>query len=410
MEDFGRAMRQRRRSLGWSLRHLESVSGVDYGYLGQIERGERRCSGDYVQIIDQALGADGALARLLTGTGTYVRPRPGEDSDMQRRTVLMGLALGAASPTMATEALRHSLDQAAGAGPAEWQAIAADYARDFYTTPSAALVDQLGVDLAILQQLLSTTPDADLARAAGQLAVVMAMSLAATGRAALARRWWRTARRYADQSTDIGVMVWVRDWEVVNGTYERRPVGQLLDLADETIGLAGDRVCAGTAGVISGKSQALAVAGAADAATDALRLLEDLTARMPAAVMADEDSMFGWPEVRLHHTASYVLTHIGRPEAAMAAQDRALELYPATLARERAQMQMHRASCLIQQGHIPDGLRYAADVLDELPTAEHTALLYEVGQRVCAAVPAADRRRPEADELRDRLRSLPADG
>jgi GNAT superfamily N-acetyltransferase len=53
---------------------------------------------------------------------------------------------------------------------------------------------------------------------------------------------------------------------------------------------------------------------------------------------------------------------------------------------------MHRASCLIQSGHVADGLRYAADVLDELPADQHNALLYEVARRVVAV-----RRRSDAE-------------
>lgn len=44
-----------------SLRGLAAKAGIDFGYLGQIERGERRCSPDWAEIIDQALGAKGAL-------------------------------------------------------------------------------------------------------------------------------------------------------------------------------------------------------------------------------------------------------------------------------------------------------------------------------------------------------------
>jgi len=68
---------------------------------------------------------------------------------------------------------------------------------------------------------------------------------------------------------------------------------------------------------------------------------------------------------------------------------------------------MHRASCLIQSGHISDGLRYAADVLDELPADQHNALLYEVGRQVIGVVPGPERRRAEVGELRDRLVALP---
>ncbi|MEO3923026.1 helix-turn-helix transcriptional regulator [Micromonosporaceae bacterium B7E4] len=397
-------LRRLRQDRGMSLRRFAEVAGIDFGYVGQIERGERRCSPEWAEICDQTVGAGGALVEAhrtenVAGTGAEVR----------RRTVLMGLALGASSPAVAVEALRHGLDSSIGAGPDEWHMIATDYAREFYTTPPALLVEQLGLDLTVLQHMLSAEPaNRDLLRAAGQLAVIMAMALASTGQVTMARRWWRTARRQADQSGDLDTRLWARDWETVNGTYERRPIPQVLALADEAVTLANGRPCRGTAGVLSGRAQALAVAGRAEEATAALQMLNDITDRLPAAVVADADSMFGWPEVRLRYTESYVYTHIGNTAAAMTAQDRALDLYPVDLARERAQLQMHRASCLIQSGHVTDGLRYAADVLDELPVDQHNALLYQVAQQVIATVPHAERRRVEAVDLRDRLVALPA--
>jgi transcriptional regulator with XRE-family HTH domain len=400
MRHFGQAVRHRREAAGLSLRRLAQRAGIDFGYLGQIERGERRCSPDWAEIIDRALGADGTL------TQAYRAEHGGVEDPMQRRTVLRSLtalAAATASPTIALEALRHGLDHLADAGPDEWQAIAADYAFVFYTTPSSELVKQLSVDLTVLEHTLAGQPSTDLARAAGQLSVVMAMALASSHQIPLARRWWRTARRYADQSGDLDTRLWVRDWEVVNGTYEARPIRQILDLAEETIALAGDHICCGTAGVWAGRAQALAVAGHAEAAVAALHATADATDRMPTTVTADAESMLGWPEVRLRHTESFVYAHLGLTAEAFAAQDRALSLYPAELARERAQLQLHRASCVIRQGDIADGLRYAADTLDALPTDQHNALLYEVCRRVMHATPHSERQRTEYGELRERL-------
>lgn len=402
MEDFGQAVRRRREAAKLSLRGLAAHAGIDFGYLGQIERGQRRCSRDWAEIIDQALGADGTLLAVYrSGSGN-------EEDAVQRRTVLRTLttlATVTASPTIALEALRHGLDHLADAGPDEWDAIGADYATAFYSTPTVELVDQLGTDLTLLEHTLAARPDASLHRVGAQLAVVTAMALASMRQVPLARRWWRTARRHADQSRDLDTRIWVRDWEVVNGTYERRPLGQILALADETIALAGEHICCGTAGVWSGRAQALSLAGRKTAAVAAVRATAEATERMPAAVVADADSMLGWPEVRLRHTESYVYTYLGMVTEALAAQDRALELYPAELARERAQLQMHRARCLVQQGDIGDGLRYAASVLDELPTDKHNALLYEVGHQVMQVVPHAEQQRAEYDDLQERLRA-----
>jgi hypothetical protein len=353
-------------------------------------------------------GTPGAAGALLTA---HHAGSSNEEDALQRRTVLRTLttlAAATASPMVALEALRHGLEHLVDADPDEWDTIAADYAITFYSLSAVELIKQLGTDLTVLEHTLAARPEAHLHRVAAQLSVVMAMALASAQQLPLARRWWRTARRYADQSRDLDTRIWVRDWEVVNGTYERRPVRHILNLADETISLAGDHVCRGTAGVWSGRAQALALAGRVDEAINALHTTAEFTERMPATVVADAESMFGWPEVRLRHTESYVYTHLGGTSEAMAAQDRALELYPVELARERAQLQMHRARCHILRGDVADGLRYAASVLDELPVDQHNALLYEVGQHVMQAVPTVEHRRAEYGELHERLLTLPA--
>ncbi len=128
---------------------------------------------------------------------------------------------------------------------------------------------------------------------------------------------------------------------------------------------------------------------------------------MPGAALADE-SVFGWPEHRLRHTESFVYTEIGDTPRAIAAQDRALQLYPATQTTNRAMVQMHRASCIIQDRNIGDGMRYAAQVLDALPVETHNQLIYETARRAVATVPHNERSRPEFDDLRDRLSALPS--
>ena len=330
---------------------------------------------------------------------------------MQRRTVLRTLtALAAAttSPLVAMEALRHGLDHLADAGSAEWEAIAADYATTYFTMPPAELIKQLDADLTILEHTLAAKHDADLFRVAAQLSGVMALALVSANRLPTARRWWRTARRYAEQAGDLETRIWVDGLEVVSGTYERRPTSQIIDLADDAISLIGDHACCGSAEVWSGRAQALALAGDAEGAVSSLHKAAEWTERMPAAVLDDAVSVFGWPEVRLRHTESYVYTHLGLTDEAMIAQDRALEIYPTELARERAMIQLHRAKCHILRGDIADGLTYAADVLDDLPADQHNAKLYEIGQHVIQAVPSNERRRTEYGELRERLLTLPA--
>ncbi|GGM27380.1 hypothetical protein GCM10011608_10170 [Micromonospora sonchi] len=403
MDGFGSTLRRHRTAAGLGLRGLAKQVHVDYSHLARVERGECRPTADLAQRCDTALNAAGALI------DAYHREQA--SPDMHRRTILgaMGaLAVAPVGPLIGLEALRHSLDPGRKQAD-EWDRIVADYGRDYYTLPAADLAEQLRADLTVLAHQIGASPaDRDLMRVAAHLSAIMAMGLSAAGQHGMARRWWRTARNHADQSRDADCRVWVRDWEVVNGTYEQRPTAAILDRAGEAVAIAGSRVSVGHVGVLSGRAQALAVAGRVAEARDALAATAAMTDRMPAAVAADADSMFGWPEVRLRHTESFVYTHIGDVVAAAEAQERALDLYPAELGRERAQMLMHRASCLIQGGHVGDGLRFAADVLDALPAADHTALLYQVARTVVAVVPERERRRVEAVELRDRLTALPA--
>jgi hypothetical protein len=388
----------------------ESVNGYRHrpAHEGRGEpapRGARQHRESVVGYLDEKLGAGGRLlARSHALPGKEVQVR--EDDAMRRRTVLgamTGLAFGTATPAVALEVLRHGLAHAIDADADDWAATADDYAHDFYTTPPADLIDHLGIDLTVLQHLIAVGPSADLLRVAAQMSVLMAMSLVAMGRPGLARRWWRTARRYADDSRDTDARILVRSWAVTSGGYERRPLPQIIGLADEAASMVGGRATAAIAGLHAGRAQALALAGRPAEAIAAVRLVEEATAGIPAEIANDVESLFAWPEHRLRHTQSYVYTLTGELGKAAEAQERAFTLYPASQARLRTQVGLHQAACLIKDGDIPGGLRHAADMLDQLPGDQHNAVLQDVAQRVMAAVPAVERGRPEAEGLRARL-------
>ncbi len=406
---FGQALRQARQQLGLSLRDLARLVHFDHSYLSQIERGVRPGSAELAKRCDDVLGTGGALLSVYEAEAAL----RGEGVDAtRRRTVVQALttlAVGASAPLVSLEAARQGLSWALDGGRRgvdEWEALALEYARDFYTTPPAALLQDIVADVVVLQQLTAAGGDAqkrDLYRVAGQLSVVMAMTLASLGQTRAARRWWNTARQAADASGDAVTRVWVRDWEAVNGLYEQRPLPVVLELVDEALAIGGHLATAGTAGVLAGKAQALAVCGRADEATIVLRQIEEVSERLPTDVTADAESMHGWPEVRLRYTESYVHTYLGNTAAAYAAQDRALALYPANLARERAQLQMHRAACLVIDGHVGDGLAYANEVLAGLPDAWHNEMLFATAAKVIDSVPDSERGRPAVAELRAAL-------
>ena len=404
MEHFGEELRRLRQASGISLRSLAELVAFDYSYLAQVERGARPGSVKLAQRCDEALGTGGrlvAIFRASRGRRSDRAETPPRRAVLQAMTVLAG---GAGSPLAVLEATRQGLAAALGDVPdaAEWEAIAATYTREYFTVAPAELLPELSADLLVLQRVLGARDGkaaADLARTAGQLGVVQAMTLAGLGQLRAARRWWQTARSAADLSGDTQTRVWVRSWEAVNGLYERRPLPSVLALIDEALAIS-TRPSAGVAGALAGRAQAYALLGDTEQSKAALRKLAATNERMPAAVVADDQSMSGWPEYRMRHTESYVHSHLGETATAYDAQDRADLLYPPELAREHAQVELHRARCLVLDGHIGDGLGHALRTLVELPEQFHNQSVYEIGGHVLSAVPPSERGRTAVGDLR----------
>ncbi|MEE6308212.1 helix-turn-helix transcriptional regulator [Plantactinospora veratri] len=400
METFGVLLRRLRTAAGLSLRDLSRRVNYDHSYLSQIERGAKRPTPVIAAACDRALDSGGMLVEAYE--------RHAGEVDMQRRTVLRALSgLAASAPVLTQlEALRHGMGAAIGADADEWEQVVADYGYAFYRQPHALLMEQLTSDLTVLQTLIANTTGARRARlsdTAAHLSVVAAALLFAGGQAALSQRWRRTARQAAADSHDSETAVRVRAWEVVNGCYAGQDPQAVLRLSEEAVSLAAGRVSPAVAGLHAGRAQLLAMQGRTEEARAEMRRVVDITGQLPAVPAREDDSLWAWPEQRLRHTESFVYTHIGDTPAASAAQDRAVALYPSSQARLRTQVELHRACGLIRDGHIPDGLRHAADVLDRLPTEQRTDTLRSVAHQVLAAVPEREMNRPAVTDLRARI-------
>ena len=414
---FGSELRHWRTTRDLSQDRLGSLVAYSGDLIGKLEKAERWPTLDLASRCDAVLETGGSLARLwplVERERLHESSSPDplcEDGDVRRRQFVGQLGVvGLLAPLAQVEALRRGLDEVVagheGLDGDEWQEISTEYASMFYTIDPALLLNDLLPDLAAVQQRITASTAAaqrSMFRAGGMMAAIAAMAWASQGESRLARAWWRTARRVSDASADLSTQLWVRGWEVANGLYEHRPVSVVLDRASEAVALDRDVICPGAAGLYAGMAQTLATVGRAPEAMQALRRVGDLTERLPAGVTADDESMLGWPEVRLRHTESYVYTQLGDVTHAFAAQDRALALYPASLVRERAAMLQHRATCMIRDGDIGAGLSYSITVLDELPDEHRTCLVDAMAHRVMEAVPVAERRRPEAVELAERL-------
>jgi hypothetical protein len=335
-----------------------------------------------------------------------------EVDDVDRRRFLQTLA--ALGTSMAgLETLRHDLLAAVGgdaADLAEWEAIAWEYGSAYTTTPPADLLRQLATDLLVAREQLgrvrSDPQRRGLQRVIAQLAAYTAQSAGNLGDPREAVRWWRAARQAADASDNADVRVWVRGREVIRGLYEHRPLDTMLALADEALAIT-TQPGMGTGSVLCGRAQALAMLGRANEARQALNDLYDLVDRLPARVTSDVDSMYGWPEYRTRHTESFVWTHIGDIGRAAVAQELALPMYPAGMARERAQVQLHRALGLIRTGDPAAGAADACAALEGLPSGQRIEVVLEVARWAAAAVPARGHRYSEVGQLREML-ALPS--
>jgi transcriptional regulator with XRE-family HTH domain len=400
-ESFRHRLHELLHQRGWTVPTLAKVAGYHRGYLWELANGRnrKRPSADLVADLDQALGAD----------GTLILAWEGGDDVVDRREVLRDLSvLALAAPMAGVESIRQGLHAAlrpAAGATHQWDEIVAEYAQTFYLSAPHELLRDLMADIVLLSRQL---PDAaergrpPLCRAAGQLAAITAMTWAGLGQHRQAHRWWGTARDAADASRDPATRVWVRGWQVANGLYERRPATAIFDSASEAVAIAGTRADAGAAGLFAGLAQTQAVARHPEALST-LGRVADLTGRVSAAEAADHDSMFGWPEVRLRHTESYVYTTLGETARAYQAQDAALALYGPDLARECAAMQLHRARCMITDGDVSGGAAYAHQVLDQLPDEHHTELVYAVARDALVAVPDSDANLTPVSGLRERL-------
>ncbi len=153
------------------MRAIADKTGYDFGYHGQVERGDRLGSAEFAEVCDVALNAGGELLALFHG---------GKEADVRRRTLLgtlTGLAVTTTvSPLVTMEALRQGIGQAVDADHDDWQLIAQDYATDFfYLVGFGELLQRIQTDLVILLQLMAAQPaDRQLARAAGQMSCILA--------------------------------------------------------------------------------------------------------------------------------------------------------------------------------------------------------------------------------------------
>ncbi|MFF0264177.1 multiprotein-bridging factor 1 family protein [Kribbella sp. NPDC004536] len=324
---FGSLLRQCRQTAGLSLRQLAAQVGYDHSYLSQVERGQRPGSADLARLCDQELGTDGRLSATFEQRRARVRPDPLE-------AAWRGLV-----------------------GTAPNQQLG-----DFRSVPPAALLP------ALVRQLSG----ADRPEAA-ELSILIAETLTRLDDRSTAGRWWWAARAAAD---DVGAGATVRAREVLSGLSGRRPLPELLELAEEAVALDHH-------GYLPRAARALVLAelGRSEEARHALQELIGVELA---------------PTYQMHWVEGRMCTLLGYGVAGCVLLQRARELCPERWIGERARLDLCLAECLAVAGEVAAGLAMSLRVLVELPDEWHDTLVYDAAARVLSVVQAE----PGASELR----------
>ncbi|MET9270693.1 helix-turn-helix transcriptional regulator [Kribbella sp. NPDC003557] len=347
---FGPLLRQCRQAAGLSLRQLAARVGYDHSYLSQVERGQRPGSADLARLCDEELGTDGRLS------ATFER-RPARTAQLRPEadpleTAWRGLAatLGADCPMPA----------------------------DHHSVPPVSLLPDL------LRQLQGAAQ-----AEAAELSILIAETLTRLGERSSARRWWWAARAAADSAGSGPLPALARAREATIGLAERRPLTELLQLADESVAL--DRAAPGRAGCapLTARALVLAELGLTHEAHQALQELIGVGDELLRATPQASPFELHWAEGR-------VCTLLGYGVAGCVLLERARELCPDSWIGERARLDLSLAECLVVAGEVAAGLATALRVLVELPDEWHDTLVYDAADRVLRVVQTE----PGAAELR----------
>jgi transcriptional regulator with XRE-family HTH domain len=405
--DFAAELRALMTERGIGVRALARRIPCDPGLISKLASGKQAPSPQMATRIDDTLGADGQLA-VLVASGL---PSAADDGDVKRAFLDLGLAGGAALAAQA-EQLRQRLDTSVsvmttGADVEECEHTAWVFAGQVGHVPPELIIGDLLADLGEAQGRLDGCR-ADLRprliRVCGQFAALAAIALLGIGDPGGARRFWRTAVRAADQSGDARLRSLVRGRRAVFALYDRHPMTSVLRFAEDAIGASGGKPCAGAASAHAARAQALARLGRRDEAREAITDLTEMFTQLPDSTVCDRVSQWGWGETRLRWVESDVYSLAGLQREAAEAQHAALALYPRSAYQAPAQIELHRATCLIVSGDPGEGARHAARTLRALPADHHRdVLVHHTAALALSKVPDRARRLPDVIQARELL-------
>lgn len=361
----------------------------------------------------------GKIAIVGTALGNVVVERDeGDQTEMNRRQLLRrissGLSLGVSVASIeAVDSLRTVAEATIERGALSpqvldsWEHRVEEHVHDYATRPAQALLRDLIIDFSDLQALLdrcrSPRTGRVLVHLLGRTAAIIAVLIDDLGATRTARSWMRTARTAALEAGDRDHVAWTLAREAFFLLHYGHSGRSALEMSRAATAAArhgwSARVMAPTVA-----ARAHARRGATREAIAALDAADRAFDRVSAGAT---QGLFGWSYQQLTFSAGKALTILGETRRALAAQDRALALFPAEEILDPALIRLDRAQALIRAGDVTEGCRFGAETLRGLPSAFRSPLIVSWAEEALGAVPQT-RRGAEVVDFRAALAGVRA--
>ena len=300
---------------------------------------------------------------------------PGESWPSEHRSGLI-VPDSLTSAEVVHESLTDALSPVlSGAGVDEWEQRIVQIGRATRYRSAADLLPDLIGDIDELRQLLARSRSFELSRrlsrAAAQLSGVMSLTLLKLGDRRGSRNWVRTARILAAETGDIGLQSWVHAQEAYFHFYDRNLIGAIESAQHAELLSKVPNV--GSVLATALEARANAMLGRRDEATSAAGRAEGYLECLDSSLIGP--SAFGYDEAQLRFHQGSALTQLGETGAALAVQDRALELYPAENYLDRTLVHLDRAECLIRDRDFASGIELATATFSGLELAQAQGMI-----------------------------------
>jgi tetratricopeptide (TPR) repeat protein len=286
-----------------------------------------------------------------------------------------------------------------------WEALPHDYGRLQFTTPAHTFLAQVLRDFAELRNVLSRRQPLDvqmrLYRVMAQLAGLIAISMNDVSDARESRAWLHTARLAADETGDRLLRAWIVAREAMLYLWYGRPVARAVELTRAAQAMAGPAPSVSAALAVSMEARALARLGRRREALASVNRAEAIFDRLSS--VETEPSMLGFDVHRLRWCQQNALTTLGETKIAISFQNEAKQLSEIDLAL----IQLDRASCYIQDGHLDEGCRVATRTFLGLPAESRRGLVHFRANAISAMLPPGNQRLESVQDLKEALLCRP---